>query len=170
MSPVIQYISGWSAAATICLIAGLLLLIMEMFTPGMGMPGLLGVLLLAAAVVLRADSLATAMVTLVLILVPVGAAAALILRSFSRGALQRSPIVLKDAIRADSSSLSDAETQALVGREGVCLNTLRPSGNADFDGLRLDVVSEGEFIAKDSRVRVVRVEGLKILVKKVDEA
>ncbi|MPN41620.1 hypothetical protein SDC9_189174 [bioreactor metagenome] len=73
--------------------------------------------------------------------------------------------MLKESIESESTSLSDADMKKLVGREGVSLSTLRPSGMADFDGLRLDVVSSGEFIPKGARVRIERVEGLRILVK-----
>ena len=52
-----------------------------------------------------------------------------------------------------------------MGREGVSLTPLRPSGNGDFDGEKLDVVSDGAFIPQGARIRIVRVEGLRILVK-----
>ena len=42
MDPVMDYIMGWSTPALICLIAGLILMVCEMFTPGMGIPGILG--------------------------------------------------------------------------------------------------------------------------------
>ena len=64
MNMVTQYILGWSVPATICLLVGLALMIYEMFTPGMGFPALLGALALLAAVILRADSLRTALITL----------------------------------------------------------------------------------------------------------
>ncbi|MEA5058539.1 MAG: hypothetical protein EOM66_02455 [Clostridia bacterium] len=160
-----EYLMGWHLPAIICLIVGLLLMVYEMFTPGMGFPGLLGAIALLAAVVLRADSLQTAAITMLLILIPLILAAVIIFRSFSKGALSRSPIVLKESIESESTSLSDADMKKLVGREGVSLSTLRPSGMADFDGLRLDVVSSGEFIPKGARVRIERVEGLRILVK-----
>ncbi|MDR0841596.1 MAG: hypothetical protein LBN26_09505 [Christensenellaceae bacterium] len=162
-----QYLLGWNFPALLCLIIGLLLMVYEMFTPGMGIPGALGGILLLAAVVLRADSFATALITLLLILIPLIVAAAIIFRSFSTGALSRSPIVLKDSINVGSSSLGDADMQKLIGREGTCMCTLRPSGNADFDGQKLDVVSSGEFIPKGARVRIERVEGLRILVKRI---
>ena len=92
-------------------------------------------------------------------------AAVIVFRSMSRGALSRSPIVLKERIEAESTSLGDVEMQELVGREGVTLSSLRPSGRADFDGLRLDVSSSGEFIPKGARVRIERVEGLRVLVR-----
>ena len=55
MDPVMDYIMGWSLPALLCLIAGLLLMVYEMFTPGMGVPALLGGICLLGAIVLRAD-------------------------------------------------------------------------------------------------------------------
>ncbi len=162
---VVDYLLGWQLPAIVCLIVGALLMTYEMFTPGMGVPGALGALFLLAAVVLRADSLQTALITLLLILVPLIIAAIIVFRSMSRGALSRTPMVLKERIEAESTSLGDVEMQELVGREGVSLSALRPSGRADFDGLRLDVSSSGEFIPKGARVRIERVEGLRVLVR-----
>jgi len=167
MDGLMQYIIGWSLPAVMCLLVGLALMIAEMFTPGMGVPGILGFIALAAAVVLRADSLANAIITLALILVILGIAGFFVYRSFQKGALSRSAIVLRESIDKKSTSLSDADAEALLGLEGECLTALRPSGNADFDGKKLDVVSDGAFIEKGSRVRIVCVEGLRILVKKI---
>lgn len=164
---VTQYLMGWDLPAIICLVIGLILMIYEMFTPGMGFPALLGAIFLVAAIVLRADSLLTAGITLLLILIPLIIAAVIIFHSFAKGALSRSPIVLKDRISGESTPLGEEDMQRYLGREGVCLTTLRPSGNVDFDGEKLDVVSEGAFIPKGARVRVVRVEGLRVLVKEL---
>lgn len=164
---IVDYLLGWQLPAIICLVLGLLLMTYEMFTPGMGVPGFLGAVLLLAAVVLRADSFRTAAITLLLILVPLIAAAIIIFRSFAKGALSNTPIVLKESIEAESTSLGDADMQKLVGREGLSLSTLRPSGMADFDGLKLDVASSGEFIPKGARVRIERIEGLRVLVREV---
>lgn len=107
----------------------------------------------------------TAGITILLILIPLIIAAIIIFRSFSKGALSRSPLVLKDQIQGDSTGLGVEDMQKLVGREGVSLTPLRPSGNGDFDGEKLDVVSDGAFIPQGARIRIVRVEGLRILVK-----
>jgi len=42
---------------------------------------------------------------------------------------------------------------------------LRPSGTADFSGIKLDVVSDGEFIPKDTTVIINKIEGHRIVVK-----
>ncbi|MFR5795923.1 MAG: NfeD family protein [Christensenellales bacterium] len=57
------------------------------------------------------------------------------------------------------------DMQVFVGHEGKTLSVLRPSGIGDFDGVRLNVVTEGEFIENGTPIRIVRVEGGKIVVK-----
>lgn len=167
MESVTQYILGWNTPAVICLVIGMVLMAIEIFTPGMGAPAIFGSVALVAAIILRADSIETALVTFVLILVPLLIGAGIAMHSFSKGALNRSPVVLKEAIDGTSTSLSDAEMQSLVGAEGVALTALRPAGNGDFGGKRLDVVTGGAFIAKDSPIRIVAVEGLRIMVEKI---
>ena len=55
----------------------------------------------------------------------------------------------------------------LVGQEGVALTALRPAGMARFGEKKVDVVSEGEVIDRDSRVRVVEVKGNRVVVRAV---
>lgn len=158
-----MYILGWEWPAILCLMLGLGLIIYEMFTPGLHMPAILGVLALIAAVVLRAKTVTDGLITLVLVLIILAVLAFFFWRSLTKGKLSRSAVVLKESIVAVSTDRQDA--RSLIGREGVCLSALRPSGNADFDGQRVDVVSEGEFLQKGTRVIVERVEGLRVLVK-----
>ena len=55
----------------------------------------------------------------------------------------------------------------LVGQEGVALTTLRPAGMARFGDKKVDVVSEGEEVERDSRVRVIEVKGNRVVVRAV---
>ena len=55
----------------------------------------------------------------------------------------------------------------LVGQEGVALTTLRPAGMARFGEKKVDVVSEGEVVERDSRVRVIEVRGNRVVVRAV---
>ena len=56
-----------------------------------------------------------------------------------------------------------------IGREGVTHTDLRPAGIGEFDGVKLNVVSDGEFIAKDRPIRVQSVEGNRIVVREITE-
>lgn len=170
-----QYFGALGPAVLICLIVGLILMIIEMATPGIGVPGALGAAALIAAIVLSAagtgeNAFFNALFTLAIILVILVVAAIVIFRSFNKGAISRSPIILKEHIEGGSNSLSEEDMKKLIGRRGICSNTLRPAGNAIFDGLKLDVVSNGEFIQKDAVVRIIAVDGTKILVAPDDKA
>jgi len=60
-----------------------------------------------------------------------------------------------------------AQTPELIGAEGVAQTTLRPSGMAEIAGKRLDVVAESDMIARGSAIKVIAVEGNRIVVRKV---
>ena len=59
---------------------------------------------------------------------------------------------------------SDVSRQGLEGKEGVAHSTLRPAGTALIDGVRVDVVSRGEMIAVRTRIKVIAVEGNRVVV------
>ena len=56
-----------------------------------------------------------------------------------------------------------------LGKEGKTLSILRPAGRAVFGEDILGVVTEGDFISQDTRVRVVKVEGNRIVVEKMQK-
>ena len=153
------YLAGWSVLSLMCLIIGLGLMIAEMFTPGLGLMGMFGIIALIAAIVLSAHSLLDAIFTLAIIFVVLFIAGFIVYRSFTKGRLANSSIVLSDRIDSASTSLDDAEIQGIVGKEGITTTALRPSGNAEIDGKRYDIVTSGEFIQKDTRITVERIDG-----------
>lgn len=53
----------------------------------------------------------------------------------------------------------------LFRQKGKVIAPLRPAGTALIDGERVDVVSFGDYIDKDSEIEVVKIEGSKLLVK-----
>ncbi len=52
-----------------------------------------------------------------------------------------------------------------LGQFGTAVTLLRPSGTAEIDGVRLSVVSEGEFIPEGTQVQVVMVQGSRVVVR-----
>src|SRR5699024_12488280 len=65
------------------------------------------------------------------------------------------------------SYVSSVNRLELIGLEGVALTGLRPSGMVELEDERVDVVSEGSFIDRGERVKVVKVEGMRIVVRKI---
>jgi membrane-bound serine protease (ClpP class) len=80
--------------------------------------------------------------------------------------LARSPAALrKDLSSAAGVTSQAAGLESCLGKEGVTLTNLRPSGIALIEGKRLDVVSRGEFIEKDVPIVVSSVTGNQIIVE-----
>jgi len=61
----------------------------------------------------------------------------------------------------------DSPVSLSVGASGVALSMLRPSGNARFGDAIVDVITRGEFIEPASPVRVLAIEGSRIIVARV---
>jgi membrane-bound serine protease (ClpP class) len=59
------------------------------------------------------------------------------------------------------------EKPELLHGTGTTLTALRPSGVATINGQRVDVVAESGFIERDANVKVVTVEGSRVVVRMV---
>lgn len=60
--------------------------------------------------------------------------------------------------------LADDRLTALVGRVGRAATVLRPTGAMEIDGDRIDVVTEGEFVEAETPIRVLYVQGNRVVV------
>jgi membrane-bound serine protease (ClpP class) len=84
--------------------------------------------------------------------------------------LARSPITLRQTLsRKEGVSSQSSELESYVGRQGNALTDLRPTGIAVINGKRVDVVTRGEYLEKDSAIIVSAVTGNQIIVRKKDE-
>ena len=54
-----------------------------------------------------------------------------------------------------------------IGSIGYTINDLRPSGTVKFKNKKLDVVTSGEFIPKNTEVKIISIEGSKVIVRKI---
>lgn len=157
-------------------VIGLVLLALEIFViPGFGITGIAGIILIFASLFLSLipsgpfldfDSISIAIIQLTGAIV---AAIILILilakllpksRAFSK-------LILADEEKAEQGFVSYPSEKELIGQEGIALTTLRPAGTAEFNGKRYDVVADWEYIEQGSKIVVLRVEGVKVVVKKV---
>lgn len=73
------------------------------------------------------------------------------------------------AVNASEEGFSSAREKlnSLLSAEGVAITTLRPSGTANIKGNKVDVISEGEMILKNTKIRVTDVKGNRIVVKPI---
>lgn len=156
--------AGFGWLAMLCLIAGLVSVIIEMFHPGFGAPGIIGAILLITGIIIYSKSLLQALIMFIIIIAILGIALAIVLQSASKGRLARH-LVLYDSLEKDSIPSFNGDMEYFLGSEGTTQTILRPAGSADFNGVRLDVVSDGEFIPENTAVKIVKIEGHRIVVK-----
>lgn len=165
-------LAGWEEV--LLLGVGLIALGVEVFLlPGFGVAGVLGVILIASSMLLAligsaptgADVLQAAAVL---------AAAMVVTVAVVFGWLRHLPnsprwsgLFLSHRSQASEGFISAPQRAELVGRAGVALTDLRPSGTAVFDDERLDVVTEGEFVKSGSGVTVLRSDGYRLVVRAV---
>ena len=145
----------------VCLLLGMILIIVEVFLPGFGLPGLSGIALVGAGIVLTGMHFGAPMAVGVLLVV-IAILAVLIswvLRQVVHGKT-KTDLFLKEKGEYELHE----DMQILVGKTGVTTSVLRPAGIGDFDGVRLNVVTEGGFIEKGVPIQIVRVDGSKIVV------
>jgi membrane-bound serine protease (ClpP class) len=146
---------------------GLLGILWELHVvPGHGIPGILGAGALLVAVLLAfgtpfifvgIETIATAIVLTVI-------AFTLVVRAVPQNAWAHR---LALAAAQGPEYVTSRDYRDLRGRAGTAVSFLRPAGIASIDGRRVDVLTEGEFIAQGTAIRVVRVEGARVFVEPV---
>jgi membrane-bound serine protease (ClpP class) len=154
-----------------------LLLVEVVVIPGFGLVGLAGILLMVAALLMAQigqlelrhfdiDAIAAAMLSFAAGTVIAFFASALLLRNLSKIAAFRR-LVLESETKSSEGyvSASIEHDKEWVGQEGVTLSYLRPVGVALFDGKRLDVIAEGEFIAAQTPIKIVEAYGSRLVVR-----
>ncbi len=154
----------------VCFVLGIGLLIVEALMPGFGIAGFSGIALEVVALVLTWQQHGT-MATLGMLLIVLSVLAIAIstsLHSLTKGKLSKSSIVNSHTESTDAGYRSAEDMQVFLGREGTATTALRPTGLGEFDGIRLNVVSEGDFIENGTKIRVTQIEGSRIVVKKVE--
>lgn len=139
---------------------GLVLLFLETILPGM-IAGVLGLLALGAAVTYgyMQFGVKTGNTALFVVLVLLVAGTVLWVKFFPDSS------VAKVFVSKGQIGNVGAEKPELLGQTGVALTALRPAGTGVFNGKRVDVVADGVFIPKGTTLKVVAVEGLRVVVR-----
>ncbi len=146
----------------ILLVVGAILMFVETFLPGL-VTGILGVLCWVAAVILGYTQFGLQTGNLLLGGVLFGLVAGVFcwLKFFPESRVARL-FISKSAVGE-----LGVEKPQLVNCTGVAITQLRPSGTAFISGKRVDVVTEGGLIEQGASIKVVAVEGLRVVVREV---
>lgn len=160
---------GWVPA--IMLLLGMIFVIIEIFQPGFGFFGISGTILIIIGISVRmyysgAGNPIIQMVVLIgLVAVVLTTAFLIMVWSMKKGWLSRTSFVSKGKAVSEEQTLGTGDFRGLLGKSGITLCPLRPSGNVRIDGEIYDVVAQAEYIDKGVQVTVVQVEGVRVVVR-----
>ncbi|MBI4569894.1 MAG: hypothetical protein HY719_15995 [Planctomycetes bacterium] len=174
---------GYADYADIVLFfAGLILLVVEVFLlPGFIVFGLVGLLAVAASILLASQRFAvpeTAVEWTIfkqnLLEYGLAFVAAVVVMAILARFLPGSPLLRRLALQppaprgpdiSGGGTLEETEP-GLVGLLGRALTDLRPAGKLDLNGRRLDVTADGEYVRAGDTARVMRLEGNRVYVRR----
>jgi membrane-bound serine protease (ClpP class) len=160
--------------ALLAFVLGIALLLVEVFViPGFGIAGIAGVTLMIGSVfyVFRtAYELQTAIFWLSSSVI-MTVALAMVAAYFLPKTRMWNKLVLATEMEATRGyhSAGDEDFQSYLGQTGTALTPLRPAGAVRIGNKRIDALTAGDFIASESPIRVIEVEGSKIVVESTEE-
>jgi len=188
-----RFLGGTAEVLEVVLfLTGAAFLAVEIFVlPGFGVAGITGLLLMLASLLMAGQTFlipetrrewevfGTSILVLSCSAVAFVSAAALLSRHFgslplfNRLVLQPAP---SDAVlrAADPDKplpvlAPDNPYGVDVGDWGLALSPLRPAGKARFGDRYLDVLTDGDFVERNRQVRIVEIQGSRIVVRDVEE-
>jgi len=147
-------------------VLGVILIFLEIIVPG-GILGTIGVILLATGIFMVADSTAQGIAYVSSMLLILGILLALSFRFPQTRRFWNRLSLTTTQTKSEGYVAPNQDLECFLGCEGVALSQLRPAGTADFNGNRLDVVTEGGFISREARIKVIEVEGTRVVVREI---
>ncbi|MFC7320925.1 NfeD family protein [Halobacillus campisalis] len=150
--------------AIILLILGIGLIVTEFFVTS-GFLGIIGVVAVVTSLMMSSADMGQMALSIGIALVVTIVASIILFKTIGmeRGFFKR--VILNDSTSSEKGYVSSVTRLELIGLVGETVTPLRPAGTAVFEEERLDVVTEGNFIGANQRVKIVKTEGSRIVVR-----
>jgi membrane-bound serine protease (ClpP class) len=170
-------LSDWFHVALF--VSGVFLLLLEIFViPGFGITGIVGIIFMITALVLALGDwtspnigleLASAVSVLFGAIIGAGILLGVVVKYMPKTPFLNKVFLIKTMDKKDGYAVRDEkELKKWLGLTGVARTTLRPAGKALINGTLLDVVTLGDFVEQNTKVRVITTESNRIVVEPVE--
>lgn len=162
-----QWITGIAGWLEILLFfGGILLVFLELYTPGVGLFGISGIIAIFASLFLTLGANEAAINLLAISLIAATVVFLLLIKHLPSSKLW-SRLILKDAETKSAGFSTSLDYSQYLDKTGITPTGLRPAGTMIIDNIQLDVVSEGQFVEPNKLVKVVSITGNRIVVRPV---
>ncbi|WP_039041700.1 nodulation protein NfeD [Sporosarcina sp. ZBG7A] len=159
-------LAGYEAILLFLLGAGLI--VAELFLPH-GIAGIAGAVAVTGSIIMAGANPAYMAISVLIALIIATTGMVVIMKFFGKKLHLLNRMILMDATDTESGYVSNVNRIDWLGKTAITLTPLRPSGAIVLDGERIDVVSEGNYIDKGKRVKIVKVEGSRTVVRELQE-
>lgn len=150
----------------ILFIIGLGLILLEFVISG-GIAGILGFIAVIASLFMASDNAVHMGISLLIAFTASIVLSILLIKVFGKRLRLFQKITLTESTNTESGYISNKSRLELIGMEGYTVTDMRPAGTILVENERIDAVSEGAFIRKGAKIRVVKAEGSRIVVREI---
>src|SRR5262249_16230504 len=148
------------------IVVGFLLMVAELFVPSGGILSVLSLGGIAVGVALTFQySLTVGLTTLCAVFLALPVIGIALLHYWPRTPIGRRLVMTVPEADDPSVHPAQKDLESLRGRVGKTLSSLRPAGVVDFDGRRVDALTEGIMVDPGQYVRCVDVRAGKVIVR-----
>ncbi|KKI57506.1 membrane-bound ClpP family serine protease [Staphylococcus pasteuri] len=146
---------------------GVLFVIIELFIVG-AVIGIIGIILISISIVMLGNNLLLMLGNVIVALILSIIEWVVLVKIFKKNIPFLDKVILKDSTNAESGFTSHDDRSHLVGKTTQTVTDLRPAGIIKLDDERIDAVSDGTFILRNRQVKILEVEGTRVVVREIE--
>lgn len=147
-------------------VIGLILIVIEGMVPGFGLPGISGIIFIVIGIIMAMANLRVAVLSLSIAIILTTIVTIIFVKLGYRSKIFNN-VILSNVLLKDKGYIPSEDMEHLLGEEGIALSELRPSGFIEIGSNKYDALSDGGFIIRNDKIKVVKVEGSKIFVRRI---
>lgn len=146
---------------------GVIFVIIELFVVG-AVIGIIGMILITISIVMLGNNLLLMLGNVIVALILSIIEWVILVKLFKRKISFLDKVILKDSTNAESGYTSHDDRSHLVGKTARTITDLRPAGIISCEDDRIDAVSDGTFILRNRQVKILEVEGTRVVVREIE--
>ncbi|KXA36983.1 NfeD family protein [Staphylococcus lugdunensis] len=146
---------------------GVIFVIIELFIVG-AVVGFFGIVLISLSLIMLGDNLFIMLFNVIIAVILSIVEWVILVKLLNRKIPFFEKVVLKDSTNAEAGYRSHDDRSHLVGKIARTSTDLRPAGIILINDERIDAVSDGSFILRNKDVKILEVEGSRVVVREID--
>ena len=160
-------LAGWETI--ILFLVGIFLLLAEIFIiPGFGLAGISGIVAMVASIFLALGNIIQATYS-ILIALSISILGFFLLLKYLPSTRTWKKFILSTQQKKELGyTVGTKDLKRLMSKEGITTTPLRPSGIAEVNNIKINVITRGEYIESNIKIKIISIEGNKIVVEAID--